>query len=149
MTLAAPASTLFVPLPSAAAPSVNVEPVTPISGSDEFLAACQRSVDCLVVVQVKAPWCRSCKALEAKVRRLAREYADEVVFFSMNYEDPENKPIAYRLGVKNMPTFMFFQGEFGQVEQFTCGPNRAAIIREKIDIYVAGECPYEPTDNVG
>lgn len=120
------------------------EPVAPISGSAEFLAACQRSVERLVIIQVKAPWCRSCKALEPKVRRLAREFSNDIYVYSMDFEDPENKPIAHQLGVKNMPTFMFFSGAYGLVEQFTCGPSRAAMLREKIDIYIAGECPYSP-----
>lgn len=127
--------------PAAVAP---VEPVIAISGSAEFLAACQRSVDRLVIVQVKAPWCRSCKALEPKVNRLAREFAGDISVYAMNFEDAENKPIARQLGVKNMPTFMFFSGEYGLVEQFTCGPSRAAVLREKIDIYLSGECPYSP-----
>lgn len=158
MAVAAPVSTVAYPAQSSrletvssqamsvASSSVDVEPVTPISGSAEFLHACQQSVKRLVIVQVKAPWCRSCKALDGKVRRLAREYSEEVFFYSMNFEDPENKPIAYQLGVKNMPTFMFFQGEYGQVEQFTCGPNRAAMLREKIEIYMDGECPYTPAE---
>lgn len=58
----------------------------------------------------------------------------------MNYEDPENKLIAFRADVKSMPTFMFFYGAAGKVEQFTCGPNRAGMLREKIEQYVAGEC---------
>lgn len=97
----------------------------------------------LVVVQVKAPWCRSCKALEPKVRRLAREFAGDVRFFEMNYEDKDNKPIAYQMGVKAMPTFLFYRGAAGKVEQFTCGPGRSAMLREKIEVYVAGYCALE------
>lgn len=80
------------------------------------------------------------------MRRLAREFSGDISFYSMNFEDPENKPIARQLGVKNMPTFMFFSGAYGLVEQFTCGPSRAAMLREKIDIYLSGECPYIPSE---
>lgn len=52
----------------------------------------------------------------------------------MNYEDKDNKPIAYRLGVTAMATFLFYRGAAGEVEQSSCGPKRAAMLREKIEV---------------
>lgn len=51
-------------------------------------------------------------------------------FLKLNYE--ENKPLCYRLGVCAMPTFLFYRGEDGEVDKFSCGPQRAGIIRERI-----------------
>lgn len=48
----------------------------------------------------------------------------------MNYE--ENKPLCYRLGVCAMPTFVLYKGEDGEIDKFSCGPQRAGIIREHI-----------------
>jgi thiol-disulfide isomerase/thioredoxin len=96
-------------------------------------------------VQVKARWCRSCKALEPKVRRLAREFCGQgVCFFEMDYENEDNKTLCYSLNITSMPTFLFYYGSSGKIDQFTCGPARASILREKIEDVLAGECVYDP-----
>jgi thiol-disulfide isomerase/thioredoxin len=132
--------------PPVEAPPEFAEPVLPLSGTQEFLAALAANADRLVVVKVFAPWCRSCKALEPKVRRLAREF-DSVSFFSMDYEDEENKQVCFRLGVSSMPTFLFYHGAAGLVDKFTCGPARADILRAKIQEIVDGECAFVPDES--
>lgn len=122
------------------------EPVGSVSGTEQFLEVLSTSENRLVIIQVKAPWCRSCKALEPKVRRLAREFS-QVGFYQMNYEDAANKPICFRLGVSSMPTFFLYYGAAGQIDKFTCGPNRAHILREKIEQFLNGECQYEPENS--
>lgn len=55
----------------------------------------------------------------------------------MNYE--ENKPLCYRLGVYSMPTFVLYRGQDGEVDKFSCGPQRAGIIRERILVALGKE----------
>jgi thiol-disulfide isomerase/thioredoxin len=133
------------PAPARVDRSNAVDPVGTICGHADLLAALEKSATGLVVVQVKAKWCRSCKALEPKVRRLAREFGVAgVSFYQMDYEAEENKPLCYQLNVTSMPTFLMYAGASGKIDQFTCGPARASILREKIEDVVAGECAYDP-----
>jgi thiol-disulfide isomerase/thioredoxin len=131
--------------PPAERPRELFEPVLPVSGTQEFLTALETNADRLAVFKVYAPWCRSCKALEPKVRRLAREF-DDVSFFDMDYEDEENKAVCFRLGVSSMPTFLFYYGAAGLVDKFTCGPARADMLRAKIQQYTDGECSLPATE---
>lgn len=148
MTVAQPRTTQipnsFAPdpsiTPSEAAPPA---PVKLIDGVEEYLQTLRDNHDSLVVLKIFAPWCRSCRGLQPKVARLAREYPN-VKFFKMDYE--RNKPLGYRLGVSSMPTFIFYHGAAGEIDKFSCGPLRAGIIREKIDQVLDGVCEYTPED---
>lgn len=42
--------------------------------------------------------------------------------------------------MKNLPTFHFYSGAAGRVEDFNAGPARAHIIREKVMEYALGSC---------
>lgn len=100
-----------------------------VNGVEEYLKALEENKNRLVVLKVFAPWCRSCRALEPKVQRLAMEF-QQVKFLEMNYE--ENKQLCWRLGVSAMPTFIFYRGEEGEINKFSCGPKRGDVIREKL-----------------
>lgn len=106
------------------------QPVAIVNSDAEFLQVLQRSATQLVVLRVHARWCRSCRALEPKWRRLARELQD-VHFAEMEYE--ANKMLAFRLSISKMPTFLIYDAQLGQVDNFTCGPKRAQLLREHID----------------
>lgn len=49
--------------------------------------------------------------------------------------------------MKNLPTFHFYSGAAGRVEDFNAGPARAHIIREKVVEYALGSCAM-PTAEV-
>lgn len=138
MTIAQPRPPASLPAdPLASSSAAPPAPITLIDGVEEYLAALQSAGDSLVVLKVFAPWCRSCRALQPKVARLAREF-DNVKFLKMDYE--ENKELCYRLGVAAMPTFIFYKGSAGEVDKFSCGPQRANVIREKIEQVLEGKC---------
>lgn len=118
-------------------PSTLLEPVIRIDGIEEYLDAVKESMDKLVVLKIFAPWCRSCRALEPKVKRTARDYP-QVRFFEMDYE--QNKELCNRLGVTAMPTFLLYFSTAGEIDKFSCGPMRINVLREKIDDMLRGEC---------
>lgn len=127
--------------PESLPPPTTLEPVQLIHGVEQYLQVLRESSDSLVVLKVFAPWCRSCRALTPKVNRFAREFSN-VRFFKMDYE--QNKELCHRLGVASMPTFVFYWGVAGEIEKFSCGPQRAYILREKIEQCLAGSCAIHP-----
>lgn len=138
MTIAQPRPPASLPADNLTSPTPALPaPITLIDGLEEYLSALESAGDSLVVLKVFAPWCRSCRGLQPKVARLAREFG-EVKFFKMDYE--KNKELCYRLGVAAMPTFIFYKGSAGEVDKFSCGPQRANVIREKIEQVLEGKC---------
>lgn len=123
--------------PSTPTPTEMEEPVKEIHGVEEYLNTLRSNVDSLVILKIFAPWCRSCKALTPKVNRLAREYS-HIKFFKMNYE--QNKDLCKRLGIYSMPTFIMYYGQRGELDKFTCGPARTAILTRKIVEFERGFC---------
>lgn len=51
--------------------------------------------------------------------------------------------------MKNLPTFHFYSGAAGRVEDFNAGPARAHVIREKVVEYALGSCPLSSPDGAG
>lgn len=124
----APAS-MPPPAPAPTQPSTN--PVTVIDNEADLLATLARSANQLVVIRVHARWCRSCRALEPKWRRLAREL-DHVHFAELEFE--AHRILAARLAVKVMPTFLIYDAERNKVDHFSCGPRRANVLRDRIEL---------------
>lgn len=80
--------------------------------------------DSLVVVCFVANWCRVCRTLLTKVRRLSSAHP-ELVFVTVDFAHEDNKPLCSALGVKLLPTFHFYRGTHdaaGFSDQFTAGP---------------------------
>lgn len=117
--------------------SAPAEVVVPITSFDEYMDMLTASAERVAVLKFYAPWCRSCRAIAPKVARLAHEFP-EIIFYEIDYE--ANKELCWRLGVKNLPTFHFYSGAAGRVEDFNAGPARAHIIREKVVEYALGSC---------
>lgn len=130
-TLATPRTRMDAP-PAAAAPATT-DPVETLEGEESLMAALARSASQIVVLRVHARWCRSCRALEPKWRRLAREMPD-VHFCELEFE--ANKPLAKRLGVERMPTFLVYDADKGRVDNFSCGPQRAQVLRDRVEAAV-------------
>ncbi len=61
----------------------------------------------LVFVDFYADWCGPCKAVAPVVERVAKEYADRVVFAKLNTDG--NPETASRYGVRSSPTLMLFR----------------------------------------
>jgi len=110
----------------------DLEPVVSLSGVADYNNALACSKDRVVVIKFYAPWCRSCKAMEPKVKRLAREFP-QMLFCELDFQ--QNQDLCRDIGVKSIPAFHFYHSDNGRVEDFTAGPARAAILRQKVEKY--------------
>ncbi len=128
--LASPAS---MPQPTTPAAQPSTDPVTVLDNEQDLLATLARSANQLVVIRVHARWCRSCRALEPKWRRLAREF-EHVHFAELEFE--AHRMLAARLAVKVMPTFLIYDAERNKVDHFSCGPRRAGVLRDRIELAI-------------
>lgn len=60
-----------------------------------------------VFVDYWAAWCGPCKIMDPVVDRLAKKYADKIVFGKVNVDEEMN--ISSRYEVFSIPTFMIFK----------------------------------------
>ncbi|CAM9355894.1 unnamed protein product [Choristocarpus tenellus] len=94
--------------------------------------------DTLVVVKFFAPWCRSCKAMDVKYQRLAKE-TPGVKFFEVDVV--EGIDLKKALGVRVVPSVKLYAGStLGQVASFSCGPRKFPELVRKL-----GLCKDVPT----
>ena len=115
---------------------------THISTVQELVDELAAGADQLVVVDFFAPWCRACKALFPKFKKLCVEHSD-VKFIGVNFD--ENKGLARSLGVKVLPFFHFYRGAEGRVGAFTASVSKVNRLREAIEDYKSDRCFLEET----
>jgi Ca2+-binding EF-hand superfamily protein/thiol-disulfide isomerase/thioredoxin len=88
--------------------------------------------DKIVVLKVYAPWCRACKALEAKflqVRHDPKYNNLPIVWADLTIQ--HNKEFIKQLGVLALPTVQFYvQGRL--IDTFACGPSKVPILKRKL-----------------
>jgi len=100
------------------------------TGSNEFEEYASNVPDGeLLVVKFWAPWCRACKGLEPKFKRVAQQYP-AFQFSQLNWE--ENRAFCKTAGVTALPLVKMFTSE-GEVESFACGPKKVEILKGKLD----------------
>ncbi|KAH7620588.1 hypothetical protein Ndes2526B_g04507 [Nannochloris sp. 'desiccata'] len=97
-------------------------------------------LDQLVVVDFFAPWCRACRALFPKFKKLCVENPN-VRFVGINFE--ENKGLARGLGVKVLPFFHFYRGAEGRVAAFTASVSKVQLLRDAIADFSSERCFLE------
>lgn len=103
--------------------------------------------DTIVCVRFYAPWCKSCKAIEAKFRRLPREFSGYPVKF---VECPVTKDNAYLhkgLEVPSLPYGHIYHPEAGLVEELKINKNVFAKFKNVLRTYAQGECPISFDDH--
>merc|ERR1719298_249298 len=71
-------------------------------------AAEARALNRLCVVKVYAPWCKTCRAIEPKYKRVAKANSDEIDFYEVNFS--QCKPLCKHLGVESLPCGIIFKG---------------------------------------
>mmetsp|Transcript_88378 Transcript_88378/g.247218 ORF Transcript_88378/g.247218 Transcript_88378/m.247218 type:complete len:247 (-) Transcript_88378:73-813(-) len=101
--------------------------------------------DQIVCVRFYAPWCKSCKAIEASFRRLPRDFPD-VKFV----EVPVLKDNAYLhkgLGVPSLPFGHIYHPETGLVEERKINRNMFAEFKQVLRTYTNGECRVQYDDD--
>ncbi|HEX54612.1 MAG: thioredoxin [Candidatus Altiarchaeales archaeon] len=71
----------------------------------------------LVVIDCWAEWCVPCRILEPRIIKLSEEYSGRIVFGKLNID--RNMEIAKRLGIRSIPTLLFFRN--GRVVDYIVG----------------------------
>ena len=83
---------------------VEIKYTNNLYSKSEFDAALKS--DKLVVVDAFAEWCGPCKAIAPKVHAWSEEHTD--VDF-VKFDVDESPDVAQELGIRAMPTFLFFK----------------------------------------
>lgn len=96
------------------------------------------SGDDLVVVKFFAPWCRACRGLEPKYKRLSVEYAAKggVRFYELSHKTmaaQEGGSDFLQKHEVNVLPLIHFYARGARVEAFPCGPRKIELLREKLE----------------
>lgn len=83
----------------------------------------------LMVVDFWAEWCGPCRTIAPVLEELAAEYGDRLTVGKLNVD--ESRQIAARLGIRSIPTLLFFR-DGARVDQ-VIGAHPKATIKAKIE----------------
>ncbi len=93
--------------------------------SDNFESL--KSGELPLVVDLWAPWCGPCRMVGPVISELANDYDGKIVVGKCNVDEEED--IAMELGVRNIPTILFFKG--GQLVDKFIGAAPKNVLDEK------------------
>ena len=82
-----------------------------------------------LVIDFWAEWCGPCKMISPIVSQLAQEYDGKIVVGKCNVEECED--IAAELGIRNIPTLIFFKD--GEIADKFVGAGNKAKLQEKFE----------------
>ncbi len=80
-----------------------------------------------LVVDLWAPWCGPCRMVGPVISELAADYDGKIVVGKCNVDEEED--IAMEMGVRNIPTILFFKG--GQLVDKFVGAAPKSTLDEK------------------
>lgn len=126
-------STSSQPSSTSSAPELGSDGLYHLQNKEQH-AALMKSVgqDKIVVLKVYAPWCRACKALEAKFLQIRHDpkYSNLPVIWA-DLTIQHNKEFIKQLGVLALPTVQFYvKGRL--MDTFPCGPSKVPILKRKL-----------------
>ncbi len=90
-----------------------------------------------VVVDIWAPWCGPCRAIEPAMKNLAQQYQGRVDVWKINAD--EHPETVRALGVSGIPTLLVFQGETEVTRQVGAQPQ--AALGRLFEAALSGEAP--------
>ena len=82
-----------------------------------------------LVIDFWAEWCGPCKMISPVVSQLAQEYDGKMIVGKCNVEECED--IAAELGIRNIPTLLFFKN--GEIVDKFVGAGSKAKLQEKFN----------------
>jgi len=85
--------------------------------------------DELVVIKFFASWCRACKTIEPKFKRLANEFGGAARFYEIEFS--ANKDLCKRLEIKKLPCAQLYHR--GHLETVVCGPSKFPQVRVAVE----------------
>jgi len=83
----------------------------------------------LSIVDFWAPWCKPCKSMAPRLRRLSKIYKGKVAFGRINTQ--ENESVSKKYKIMGIPNFMFFS--YGKKVASMTGVKSVGDIKETID----------------
>ena len=126
---------------AAAAARPHISPLTTVPELEDALAEA-RALNRLCVVKVYAPWCKTCRAIEPKYKRVARANSDEIDFYEVNFS--QCKPLCKHLGVESLPCGIIFKdGE--KVEHSSLRPTSFKGFVKTLMAFAEPESPLSAT----
>ena len=142
--------------------------ITPITSMEQFLAEKKKADEVgspIMVVKFYASWCRACKSIAPRFKKVAMEYNDNIACYEIEFA--ANQQLCKELGIKKLPCMHFCTlslrararalarapwhtrltarsaralpsdaGELGKVEDFVCGPSKFAKVHELLAPYL-------------
>jgi thioredoxin len=87
----------------------------------------------LIIVDFWAPWCKPCKTMLPRLRRLERLFQGKVAFARVNTE--QEKEIARKFGIRGIPHFGIFR--YGEKIGSTTGVKSVGDMKDIINDYLS------------
>lgn len=81
------------------------------------------------VVDFYTPWCIHCRALKPRLKKLAEEYPEEIIVYTINGDKAPN--LARMLGIQAYPTLLFIPME--EIPTMSVGALSMEALRKGVD----------------
>ena len=90
----------------------------------------------VALVDFSAPWCGPCRAHEPIMKELSIRFKDKAVIATMNVDC--HKPMAFKLGIKSIPTLTIFKN--GKEVQRFVGLQPTRTLADAIETNLLDNC---------
>lgn len=101
-----------------------------VNGEAEFQSKVLSSAS-PVLVDFWAPWCGPCRMLAPILDGVAAQYAGRAAVAKVNIDEDENRDIAVRYGIMNIPAVFIFKN--GELVQKHIGAKPAKAFTDALD----------------